>query len=62
MSYVFETLPKYVINKIAVKHIRIISLKLLPVNKRAVVLASADKEQNWLLDRNRIGGNNISPS
>lgn len=62
MSYIFETLSKYVINKIAVKHIRITSLKLLPINKRIVVLASADKEQNWLLDRNWVGGNNVSPS
>jgi len=48
VSYIFETLPKYAIKKVAVKQIRIGSLKLLLIN-RIVVLASADKRAKFVI-------------
>lgn len=60
-SYIFEILPKYIINKIDIKYIKIISVILLPINKRILVLASAEEEQNRLLDRNWLVENDMSP-
>lgn len=60
-SYIFEILPKYIINKIDIKYIKIISVILLPINKRILVLASAEKEQNRLSDRNWLVENDTSP-